>query len=86
MDTKQQKPRYHKRPNFNKHKKNYNDRKDNRESGNRIVYQTKSNGPEKLADWQLKLQAMSDCFQLHDREDYKELVEARYQELKHKQR
>ena len=50
----------------------------------RVVYTTKTEGPERKADWQLKLQAISDCFDKQDREDYKQLVEARYQELIHR--
>ena len=39
-----------------------------------------------MADWQLKLKAISDCFDLQDKENYKELVEARFEELKHRQK
>lgn len=75
------KPRYNQKPRFDKRKQ---DDKNKKEVGDRVVYTTKTEGPEKLADWQLKLRAISDCFDKQDREDYKELVEARYQELLHK--
>lgn len=82
MERKDYKPRkkYNKKPRFNKTQDN---RKKSLEPV--VVYTTKSEGPEKYADWQLKLMAMSDCFDKQGEDNYKELVEARYQELWHKQ-
>lgn len=83
MNNKEQKPRkgYN---NYYKNKKTQGKRKDLSKE-DRVVYVTKTTGPEKKADWQLKLQAISDCFDKQEREDYKELVEKRYNELWHKQ-
>lgn len=83
MDRKEYKPRkrYNNKPRFNK--KTQDNRKQSTEPV--VVYTTKSEGPEKLADWQLKLQAMSDLYDKRDDENYKHLVEVRYQELWHKQ-
>lgn len=75
------KPRYNKKPRFDKRKQ---DDRNKKPVGDRVVYSTKTEGPERKADWQLKLQAISDCFDRQDREDYKQLVEARYQELIHR--
>lgn len=83
MDRKEYKPRkrYNNKPKFNK--KTQDNRKKSLEPV--VVYTTKSEGPEKMADWQLKLQAMSDLFDKREEANYAELVEARYQELWHKQ-
>lgn len=80
MDNKKN---YTRKPSFNK-KKKY-DRKEESKI-DEVVYTTKSSGPAPKADWQLKLLAISDCFDLQDKENYKELVEARFEELKHKQK
>ena len=77
------KRKYTRKPSFNK-KKKY-DRKEE-SKGDKVVYATKPSGPVPMADWQLKLKAIFDCFDLQDKENYKELVEARFEELKHKQR
>ena len=77
------KRKYARKPSFNK-KKKYDRKEESKKD--RIVYTTKPSGPVPKADWQLKLQAISDCFDLQDKENYKELVEARFEELKHKQR
>lgn len=74
------KHRYNKKPRFDK--RNQSVKKE--DTQDRVVYRTPSTGPEKKADWQLKLQAIADCFDLQDKENYKELVEARYQELLHR--
>lgn len=77
------KRKYARKPSFNK-KEKYDRKEESKED--RIVYTTKSSGPVPKADWQLKLQAISDCFDLQDKENYKELVEARFEELKHRQK
>lgn len=84
MERKDYRPkkRYNNKPRFIK-KTQDNRKKEDLEP--KVVYTTKVEGPEKYADWQLKLMAMSDCFDKQDQENYKELVEARYQELWHKQ-
>lgn len=83
MNNQEQKPRI-RYNNHYKNKKTQGKRKDISKE-DRVVYVTKTIGPEKKADWQLKLQAISDCFDKQEREDYKELVEKRYNELWHKQ-
>lgn len=77
------KKRQNKKPFYNK-RKNFDNRKASK--GDRIVYTLKPSGPAPLDDWQLKLQAMLDCFDFKDKENYKKLLNARYEELKHKQR
>ena len=77
------KRKYTRKPGFNK-KKRYDRKEESKEDV--VVYTTKPSGPVPKADWQLKLQAISDCFDLQDKENYKELVEARFEELKHKQK
>ena len=77
------KRKYARKPSFNK-KKKYDRKEESKED--RIVYTTKPSGPVPMADWQLKLKAISDCFDLQDKENYKELVEARFEELKHRQK
>ena len=77
------KRKYARKPSFNK-KKKYDRKEESKED--RIVYTTKPSGPVLMADWQLKLKAISDCFDLQDKENYKELVEARFEELKHRQK
>lgn len=73
-----------------KDKKSFNKRKQfdkykHIEEKDEVVYHTRATGPDKKADWQLKLNAISDCFDLQGNEDYHKLVEKRFQELKHKQ-
>ena len=77
------KRKYTKKPSFNK-KKKYDRKEESKED--KVVYTTKPSGPAPKVDWQLKLQAISDCFDLQDKENYKELVEARFEELKHRQK
>ena len=74
---------YTRKPSFNK-KKKFDRKEESKEDV--VVYTTKLSGPAPKSDWQLKLQAISDCFDLQDRENYKELVEARFEELKHRQK
>lgn len=81
-DKKKQTPRKNKKP-FNK--RNQYDKFKHLEEKDEVVYRTRPSGAEKKADWQLKLNAISDCFELQDKENYHELVEKRFQELKHKQ-
>lgn len=82
MDRKDHKPRKRfNKPRFNR--KTQDNRKRSMEP--EIVYRTKSDGPVKYADWQLKLMAMSDCFDKQGEDNYKELVETRYQELWNRQ-
>lgn len=50
----------------------------------RVVYRTRQEGPERKADWQLKLIAIRDCYDKKDTDNFEELVEQRYQALKHK--
>lgn len=50
----------------------------------RIVYRTKETGPQKKADWQLKLMAISDILGL-EVDNFNKAVEQRYQELLRKQ-
>lgn len=50
----------------------------------KVVYRTKDDGPKKYADWQLKLRAIADIMG-KDVEDFNKAVEARYQELIHRQ-
>lgn len=64
-------------------KKTNIDNKNENQDG--IVYRTKSSRPASLAEWQLLLKAMADCYDYKDQDDYKNLVDTRYQELKHKQ-
>ena len=71
------KPRYNKKPRFDNKKKEISKEPV-------VVYTTKSTGPEKKTDWQLMLMAISDCYELQDKENYKQLVQARFEELKHK--
>lgn len=85
MNNKEQKLRRRYNNRFNKDKRTQGNKRIDKQQENRIVYSTKADGPEKKADWQLKLQAISDCFDKQDREDYNELVEKRYNELWHKQ-
>lgn len=79
MENNDRKPRY-KKPKFNRG----DNRQPKKPEGDVVVYRTKPTGPEKPADWQLKLMAISDCYDKQDQENYKELVEARYQELLHR--
>lgn len=71
-----------KKSNFRK-KRRYN-KEENK--GDKIVYSIKPEGPAPAEDWQLKLMAIYDCFNLKGKENYKELVENRYNELKDKQK
>lgn len=50
----------------------------------KVVYRTRPEGPEKKADWQLKLMAISDCFDKMGADNFDALVEQRYQALKHR--
>ena len=47
---------------------------------NKIVYTTRAEGPEKLADWQLKLKAISACIAANG-EIINDWVENKYREL-----
>ena len=49
-----------------------------------VVYRTKDEGPHKLADWQLKLRAISICMDNHDNQIISEDVEKIYQDLIHR--
>ena len=49
-----------------------------------VVYRTKDEGPHKLADWQLKLKAISVCMSNHDGQIINEDVEKIYQDLMHR--
>ena len=72
-----------KRP-YNK-KRNFNKKKENTDG---VVYRTKSTGPEKKADWQLKLMAISyvmDKMSMSDN-DFNDAVEKRYVDLLLKQK
>ena len=78
MDNKKN---YTRKPSFDK-KKKFDRKEENKEDT--VVYTTRSSGPAPMADWQLQLKAMSDCYDMRDKENYKELVQARFEELKHK--
>lgn len=72
-----------KRP-YNK-KRNFNKKKENTDG---VVYRTKLTGPEKKADWQLKLMAISyvmDKMSMSDN-DFNDTVEKKYVELLLKQK
>lgn len=49
-----------------------------------VVYQTKGDGKTKMADWQLKLKAISICMSNHDGHIIEEDVEKIYQDLIHR--
>ncbi len=80
MDNKRE---YTRKPSFNK-RKQFDKKKESKED--EVVYRTRPSEPVPLADWQLQLKAMSDCYDMKDKENYKELVQARFEELKHRQR
>lgn len=74
----EQRKRYNKprrKPVYNKKKEDLQDV---------VVYRTKETGPQKKADWQLKLMAIGDVLGL-EVEDFNKAVEQRYQELLHRQ-
>lgn len=54
-------------------------------NGMRVAYVIGESKPKTRAPWQLKLQAISDCNRFMTRDNYKDLVEQRYQELLHKE-
>ena len=80
MENKQKNNR---RPSLNKQKRFV---KKEEKLEDEVVYTTRSSGPVRLADWQLQLKAMSDCYDMKEKKNYKELVQARFEELKHKRR
>ncbi len=49
-----------------------------------VVYRTRIQGPLPLDDWQLKLKAISNCWDFWGKEEFDKKVEARYQELLHR--
>lgn len=61
-------------------------RKDKRFSKDpRVAYVIGDPKPKGRLPWQLKLQAISDCARFKNKENYKTLVENRYQELLRKE-
>lgn len=73
------KPKY-KKPKYNRGDK----RPVNKPEGDNVVYRTPDNGKKILENWQLKLKALSDCYDKKDEKDFEAIVEARYQELLHR--
>ena len=67
-----------------KPKKVFNGIKENKQD--EIVYVTKSSRPASMADWQLLLRAMADCYDAREDKDYRKMVDIRYNELKNKQK
>lgn len=61
-------------------KKKFYDKKREESKEDVVVYTTKPSGPVKLADWQLKLKAISQCMDEEGHFD-NDAVEKRYQEL-----
>lgn len=51
----------------------------------RVVYVIGNPNPKGRLPWQLKLQAISDCARFRKKENYKAMVESRYQELLRKE-
>lgn len=49
-----------------------------------VVYRTRIQEPLPLDDWQLKLKAISNCWDFWGKEEFDKKVEARYQELLHR--
>lgn len=66
------KPRKHKKPQYI--------------GKNKIVYVIGNPKPEGRMPWQIKLQAISDCARFRKKDNYKEMVERRYQELLRKEK
>ena len=72
----------------NKRPYNRKPRNNKKENTDNVVYRTKSVGPEKKADWQLKLMAISyvmDKMSMNDN-DFNDAVEKKFYELSMKQR
>lgn len=61
-------------------KKRYDNNKKQESQEDTVVYTTRPSGPVKLADWQLKLKAISQCMDEEGHFD-NDAVEKRYQEL-----
>ena len=61
-------------------KKRYDNNKKQENQEDAVVYTTRPSGPVKLADWQLKLKAISQCMDEEGHFD-NDAVEKRYQEL-----
>jgi len=51
-----------------------------------VVYRTRSQDYQQLEDWQLKLKAISNCWDYWGQEEFDDKVKARYQELIHRKR
>ena len=69
---------------FKRNRKPFNKIDNKKELTNEVVYRTKEEGPQKLADWQLKLRAISICMDNHDNQIISEDVEKIYQDLIHR--
>jgi hypothetical protein len=54
------------------------------ETKGEVVYKTKETGPQKLADWQLKLKAIAICMSNQDGKIISAEVEKIYQDLIHR--
>lgn len=69
---------------FKRNRKPFNKIDNKKELTSEVVYRTKEEGPQKLADWQLKLRAISICMDNHDNQIISEDVEKIYQDLIHR--
>ena len=69
---------------FRRNRKPFNKIDNKKELTSEVVYRTKEEGPQKLADWQLKLRAISICMDNHDNQIISEDVEKIYQDLIHR--
>ena len=69
---------------FKRNRKPFNKIDNKKEIQDEVVYRTKDEGPHKLADWQLKLKAISICMSNHDNQIISEDVEKIYQDLIHR--
>lgn len=69
---------------FKRNRKPFNKIDNKKELTSEVVYRTKEEGPQKMADWQLKLRAISICMDNHDNQIISEDVEKIYQDLIHR--
>lgn len=69
---------------FKRNRKPFNKIDNQKDIKDEVVYRTKDEGSHKLADWQLKLKAISICMSNHDDQIIAEDVEKIYQDLIHR--
>lgn len=69
---------------FKRNRKPFNKIDNKKDLTSEVVYKTKEDGPQKLADWQLRLRAISICMDNHDNQIISEDVEKIYQDLIHR--